>query len=89
MPSGGDAGRHSRMKAFRNPQHEVDLFRARTFIAALIVLAAFGVLAARLVWLQIVKHEELHQRAEAQRTALVPVTANRGLIRDRNGIVWD
>jgi len=81
------AGRHSRMKAFRNPQQEVDLFRSRAAVAALMVLAAFGVLAARLFWLQVVKHDELHQKAEAQRTALVPVTANRGLIRDRNGIV--
>ena len=75
------------MKAFRNPQQEVDLFRSRAAVAALVVLAAFGLLAARLLWLQAVKYEELHQRAEAQRTALVPVTANRGLIRDRNGIV--
>ena len=75
------------MKAFRNPQQEVDLFRSRAAVAALVVLAAFGVLAARLVWLQVVKHDELHRKAEAQRTALVPVTANRGLIRDRNGIV--
>ena len=75
------------MRAFRNPQQEVDLFRARAAVAALFVLAAFGLLAARLVWLQVVKHGELHQKAESQRTALVPVTANRGLIRDRNGIV--
>jgi penicillin-binding protein 2 len=75
------------MKAFRNPQQEVDRFRSRTAVAALVVLAAFGMLAARLFWLQVVKHDELHHRAEAQRTALVPVTANRGLIRDRNGIV--
>jgi penicillin-binding protein 2 len=78
---------HARMKAFRNPQQEVDLFRARALAAALFVLVAFGVLIARLVWLQVVKHEELRQRADAQRTALVPVTANRGLIRDRNGII--
>ena len=75
------------MKAFRNPQQEVDLFRARAAVAALVVLAAFGVVAARLVWLQVVKHDELYQKAEAQRTALVPVTANRGLILDRSGIV--
>jgi len=81
------ARRHSRMKAFRNPQLEVDLFRSRATVAALIVLAAFGLLAARLFWLQVVKHDELHHKAEAQRTTVVPVTANRGLIRDRNGIV--
>jgi penicillin-binding protein 2 len=75
------------MTAFRNSQLEIDLFRSRAAVAALAVLAAFGLLVIRLVWLQVVKHDELHQRAEAQRTALVPVTANRGLIRDRNGIV--
>ncbi len=75
------------MKAFRNPQHEVDLFRTRALVAGLIVVAAFCALGARFAWLQVVKHEELRDRADAQRTALVPVTANRGLIRDRNGIV--
>jgi penicillin-binding protein 2 len=75
------------MKVFRNPQQEVDQFRWRAAVAAFAVLLAFGLLAARLVWLQVVKHDELHGRAEAQRTALVPVTANRGLIRDRKGIV--
>jgi penicillin-binding protein 2 len=84
MPAGR---RHSRMKAFRNPQQEVDLFRARAAVAALLVLAAFGLLTARLAWLQVAKHAELHEKAEAQRTAVVPVTANRGLIRERNGIV--
>ncbi len=75
------------MKAFRNPQHEVELFRVRVLAASALVLFAFGLLAARFIWLQVIKYEELHQRAESQRTAVVPVTANRGLIRDRNGIV--
>jgi penicillin-binding protein 2 len=75
------------MTAFRNSQQEVDRFRSRALVAALIVLAAFGLIALRLVWLQVVRHDELYQRAEAQRTAIVPVGANRGLIRDRNGIV--
>jgi len=75
------------MKAFRNPQQEVDLFRSRAGVAALFVLATFAVLGARLFWLQVIKHDELHRKAESQRTALVPVTASRGLIRDRNGIV--
>jgi len=75
------------MKAFRNPQQEVDLFRSRAGVAALFMLAAFAVLGARLFWLQVIKHDELHRKAESQRTALVPVTASRGLIRDRHGIV--
>ena len=75
------------MRVFRDPKFEVDRFRTRAVVAALFVLVAFGALALRLAWLQVVKHEELHERAESQRTALVPVTANRGLISDRNGIV--
>jgi len=75
------------MKAFRNPQQEIDLFRGRAAVAGLAVLVAFLLLASRLVWLQVVKHDELHRKAESQRTALIPVSANRGLIRDRNGII--
>jgi len=87
MRAAPDRRRHSHVTTFRNPQQEVDLFRSRAAVAAVMVLAAFAILAARLFWLQVVKHEEFHQRAEAQRTAVVPVTANRGLIRDRSGIV--
>jgi len=75
------------MKAFRNPQQEIDLFRGRAAVAGLAVLVAFLLLASRLVWLQVVKHDELHRKAESQRTAVIPVSANRGLIRDRNGII--
>ncbi len=87
MRAASSVGRHSGMTAFRDSQQEIDLFRSRAVVAALAVLAAFALLAVRLVWLQVVKHDELHGKAEAQRTALVPVTANRGIIRDRNGIV--
>ena len=44
-------------------------------------------LAARLVWLQVWKHDELSTQAEANRIAVVPIVPNRGLILDRNGVV--
>jgi penicillin-binding protein 2 len=44
-------------------------------------------LLARLLYLQVVKHEELATQAEANRIAMVPVAPNRGVITDRNGIV--
>ena len=34
-----------------------------------------------------VRHAELDDQAEANRTAIVPIVPNRGLILDRNGIV--
>jgi penicillin-binding protein 2 len=51
------------------------------------VLLAFGLLGARLVYLQVIRHDELSAQAEANRTAVVPIVPNRGLIVDRNGVV--
>jgi len=66
---------------------ELGRFRARLFAAAAFVLVAFGLLAARLVYLQVVRHDELATQAENNRIAVVPIVPNRGLIVDRNGVV--
>jgi penicillin-binding protein 2 len=71
----------------KNLERELDRFRLRIFAAALFVLLGFGLLAARLVYLQVMRHEELSIRAEANRTAVVPIVPNRGRIVDRNGVV--
>ena len=60
---------------------------ARLLAAGAFVLFAFGLLGARLVYLQVYKHEELSTQAENNRIAVVPVVPNRGLIVDRNGVV--
>ena len=44
-------------------------------------------LVARLVFLQVVRYEDLAAKAEANRIAIVPIVPNRGLIVDRNGVV--
>jgi penicillin-binding protein 2 len=75
------------MTAFRNPEHDILQFRTRVVVATLFVLICFGALLARFVWLQVVKHAELYEQAEINRIAVVPVQANRGLIRDRNGVI--
>src|SRR6185295_5296971 len=75
------------MTELRNTEHELSRFRLRLVAAALFVLFAFGLLAARLAYLQIGKHDELSTQAENNRIAVVPITPNRGLILDRNGIV--
>ena len=75
------------MTELKNLDHDLRRFRARVLVAGFAVLAAFGLLAARLVWLQWVRHDELSMQAESNRTAIVPVAPNRGLILDRNGVV--
>jgi penicillin-binding protein 2 len=66
---------------------ELDRFRLRIVVAALFVLFGFGLLVARLVVLQVVRHDELASQAEANRTAIVPIVPNRGRIVDRHGVV--
>jgi len=73
------------MKLLRNPEREVFHFRLRVFVASGLVLAGFAFLFLRFAWLQVIRHEDFYARAEQNRIALVPVTGNRGLIKDRNG----
>ena len=75
------------MTELRNVEADLSRFRARVLVASAVILLAFSVLAARLVVLQIFKHEELNERAENNRTTIVPIVPNRGLILDRNGVV--
>ena len=75
------------MTELKNVEHEVSRFRMRLAAAAAFVLFAFGLLTARLVYLQVYKHEELSTQAENNRITVVPIVPNRGLILDRNGVV--
>ena len=71
----------------RDVDSEIDRFRGRLLAAAGFVLLAFALLAARMVYLQVWRHEDLATQAEANRIAVVPIVPNRGLIVDRNGVV--
>jgi penicillin-binding protein 2 len=75
------------MTELRNVEADLTRFRRRVLVAGLFVLLAFSLLVARLVWLQVVRHEDLNEQAESNRTAVVPTVPNRGLITDRHGIV--
>src|SRR5215468_9585014 len=71
----------------RNPERELFLFRRRLSLAgAFVVLALLG-LVARFVYLQVLEHDHFQTLAETNRIAIVPIVPNRGVIRDRNGIV--
>jgi penicillin-binding protein 2 len=75
------------MTPLRNIDAEIRRFRGRVVVASAVVLACFGLLALRLIYLQVIKHEHYLEQAENNRTAVVPIVPNRGLITDRNGVV--
>ena len=83
----GRPGAAAAMTELRNVEADLSRFRARVLVATLVVLVGFFLVASRLVYLQLVRHEDLLEQAENNRTAIVPVLPNRGLILDRNGIV--
>jgi penicillin-binding protein 2 len=71
----------------RNVEADLSRFRVRVLVAGIAVLVCFALLTLRLAYLQVVRHDDLREQAENNRTAVVPVVPNRGLILDRNGIV--
>ncbi len=75
------------MTEFRDVEREISRFRTRLVVVAVVVVLAFLGVFARLVHLQVVRHDDLRAQAESNRTAIVPVVPNRGLILDRNGVV--
>ena len=75
------------MTEFRNVQADLTRFRLRVLTVSALMLVLFLVLALRLVYLQVLRHDDLSEQAENNRTAIVPVVPNRGLILDRNCIV--
>jgi len=72
---------------FHSEDGDLDRFRFRIGIAAAAVLAAFALLFARFVWLQVLHHDYYATRAEGNRISLVPVAPSRGVIVDRQGTV--
>ncbi|WP_298234571.1 penicillin-binding protein 2 [uncultured Azohydromonas sp.] len=75
------------MTELRNVERELHRFRSRVLAAVAFVLIGFGLIGARLFYLQVMQHEKLSARAEANRIAVLPSVPNRGLIVDRNGVV--
>jgi penicillin-binding protein 2 len=75
------------MTELKNNDREIHLFRMRVTALFVLVFVCFGLLVARVVWLQVVKHKEFSALAEDNRIAIVPIVPNRGLIVDRNGVV--
>ncbi|MGM9481921.1 penicillin-binding protein 2 [Roseateles sp. NT4] len=75
------------MVVLKNLHQELSRFRMRVLAAGAFVLFCFGLLVARLLWLQVAQYDSFAERAESNRIAVVPIVPNRGLIKDRNGVV--
>lgn len=75
------------MTEIKNVELELARFRGRLFVAGVCVGLALLLLAGRAMLLQVLRHEDLAARAEANRTSILPIVPNRGLIVDRNGVV--
>jgi len=75
------------MTEIKDNDREIHHFRMRLSALVVLVFICFGLLVARFVWLQVVKHNQYMAQAEDNRIALVPIVPNRGLILDRNGVV--
>ncbi|MCC2634284.1 MAG: pbp2 [Ramlibacter sp.] len=75
------------MTELKNVEADLSRFRIRVLAASAVVLVCFSLLVARLLFLQVIQHDHYDEVAEANRTAIVPIVPNRGLILDRNGIV--
>ena len=75
------------MTVIRNVLMDLNRFRSRVVVVTFAILCAFGVLSLRLFYLQVIRYNEFNAAAESNRTAIVPIVPNRGVIMDRNGVV--
>ena len=75
------------MIELRNIVADLAHFRIRILTAGALMLLCFSLLMGRIVYLQVLRHDDLKEQAESNRTAVLPIVPNRGLIVDRNGIV--
>jgi penicillin-binding protein 2 len=75
------------LSELRNSKVEIFKFHNRILILQGFVLLCFLLLGIRMFYLQVIRHEELLEQAENNRTAILPTVPNRGTILDRNGVV--
>ena len=71
----------------RHYRTEITEFRQRIAIAAGFVALLFLLLLSRFFYIQVIEHQHYYALAENNRMTLVPIPPNRGIIRDRNGVV--
>ena len=71
--------------AIKDLYEEKRTFTGRVVVAAILCLVMIGLLAMRLIDLQLIRHDYYSTRADDNRMRLTPIAPVRGLIYDRNG----
>jgi len=66
---------------------EKQVFQVRALVTGLLMGLVLVLLGARFAWLQIGHHESYAARADNNRIRIQAVAPNRGIIRDRNGVI--
>ena len=74
-------------RELKNYQTELHHFKLRLSVLSLLVFIAFSLLVFRFYYLQIKRYDYYQTLAESNRISVVPITPNRGLITDKNGVV--
>lgn len=74
-------------ESFRDLVAENKLFRRRALVMAFFILILLSALGGRVAFLQIVEHQKYQDLSENNRIKLRPISPNRGLIYDRNGVL--
>ncbi len=66
---------------------ESELFFRRALVVLLVVLLGFLAVASRLVYLQVLHHQQFSTLSDSNRIRLQPLPPTRGFIYDRNGVL--
>jgi penicillin-binding protein 2 len=87
MPFGTRLRFRERQRLLKDVLIEAQIFGARATQGFVIIFAFILLLISRYVWLQVLRHDELSTRSEANRVKSRPLPPSRGLIYDRNGVL--
>ena len=68
-------------------EYSLTKLRKRLFASILLIAFLFCLIFARFFYVQIIWGEELQQKAVDQWTRELPIIAERGVIKDRNGVI--
>jgi penicillin-binding protein 2 len=76
-----------KFRPIKDTRQEAAVFVRRAVVGFLIIVIALGILGVRFWFLQVVRHDELQARSDANRILTRPLAPARGLIYDRNGVL--
>src|SRR5271167_3684513 len=76
-----------RQTRIKNTFAETQLFAIRSIVAGIVAGALLIVVASRLFYLQVIRHDYYSTLSQGNRIRTEPIPPSRGLILDRHGVV--